>query len=197
MADAPRFDEIADEILALLEGAVFVAHNAAFDLAMLQASFADAGIDYGRPASHARSMRSDCSSRGAATIGSSRSASGRGSYSTEAHDALERRARDCRAPSRAPPLHEIAPETVELDHVAFMRLRSRGDTRAPRRQQIRRVFGMARSAGLNDPEGGVDRERVAALVEQVTGTANVDSLTREQVQAVFDELERLLALDVA
>ena len=42
----------------------------------------------------------------------------------------------------------IAPETVELDHNAYMRLRSRGDTRPASEPQIRRVFGLARSAGL-------------------------------------------------
>ena len=45
----------------------------------------------------------------------------------------------------------IAPETVELDHSAYMRLRSRGDTRPASDPQIRRVFGMARSAGLVGP----------------------------------------------
>jgi hypothetical protein len=31
------------------------------------------------------------------------------------------------------------------------------------------------------------------LVEHVAGTADVDSLTREQVQDVYDALERLIA----
>ena len=47
----------------------------------------------------------------------------------------------------------IAPETVELDHSAFMRLRSRGDTRPASEPQIRRVFGLARSAGLGCSTG--------------------------------------------
>ena len=85
----------------------------------------------------------------------------------------------------------IAPETVRLDHVAFMRLRSRGDTRPVSGPQVRRVFGMARSAGLLRPDGGVDRDRVLALVEKVTGTSDVNALTREQVQDVYDALDRL------
>ncbi len=35
LRDAPTFDGIADELLALLEGAVLVAHNASFDVAFL------------------------------------------------------------------------------------------------------------------------------------------------------------------
>jgi DNA polymerase III epsilon subunit-like protein len=87
----------------------------------------------------------------------------------------------------------IAPETVELDHGAYMRVRSRGDTRPASEPQIRRVFGLARSAGLLNLDGTVDRDAVLALVERVSGRADVDSLTREQVQGVYDELERLIA----
>jgi hypothetical protein len=73
-----------------------------------------------------------------------------------------------------------------------MRLRSRGDTRPASEPQIRRVFGLACSAGLLCPDGSVDRDRVVALVERVVGTSDVDSLTREQVQDVYDELELLI-----
>ena len=52
---------------------------------------------------------------------------------------------------------------------------------------------MARSAGLLLPDGAVDRQQVVTLVEQVTGIADVDSLNREQVQDVYDALERLIA----
>ena len=91
----------------------------------------------------------------------------------------------------------IAPETVKLDHAAYMRLRSRGDTRPASEPQIRRVFGMARSAGLLLPGGGVDRDRVVALVERVAGTADVDALTREQVQDVYDALDELIEQQAA
>ena len=50
VAAAPRFEEIADEVLALLDGAVFVAHNAEFDLQMLQHACARAGTEYDPPA---------------------------------------------------------------------------------------------------------------------------------------------------
>ena len=91
-------------------------------------------------------------------------------------------------------IHEygIAPETVELDHAAFMRLRSRGDTRPASEPQIRRVFGLARSAGFLLADGSTDRDRVVALVERVAGPGAVDALTRAQVQDVYDELDRLV-----
>ena len=73
-----------------------------------------------------------------------------------------------------------------------MRLRSHGDTRPASEPQIRRVFGMAGSAGLLGPDGGIDRDAVIALVARVCGGAEVDLLTREQVQAVYDELDRMI-----
>lgn len=42
--DAPRFEEIAGELLARMEGAVVVAHNAAFEDRFLAAEFARAGV---------------------------------------------------------------------------------------------------------------------------------------------------------
>jgi hypothetical protein len=77
----------------------------------------------------------------------------------------------------------VAPETVELDEAAFMRLRARGDTRPASDAQIRRVFGLGYSVGLV-------RDQIVALVERVAGTDDVDALTREQVQDVFDALDR-------
>lgn len=54
---------------------------------------------------------------------------------------------------------------------------------------------MARSAGLLRPDGGVDRDRVIAIVERVTGTQDVDGLTREQVQDVYDALDLLIGIE--
>lgn len=44
VANAPRFFEVAGELRAALEGAVFVAHNASFDWRMLEAEFRRCGI---------------------------------------------------------------------------------------------------------------------------------------------------------
>jgi DNA polymerase III epsilon subunit family exonuclease len=192
VAQAPRFAEIAPEVLDLLDGAVFVAHNAAFDLGMLQHAFARAGVDYlpagtactldafrllePREASHR--LASICARRGIDLAG--------------AHEALG----DVVATAallRVLLDEGIAPETVQLDHLAYMRRRARGDTRPASEPQIRRVFGLARSAGLLAPDGSVDRDRVVALVARIAGTADVDALTREQVQDVYDELELLIA----
>ena len=192
VASAPRFARIAAELHELLKGAVFVAHNARFDLAMLQNAFAPAGIDY-RPAAVActldalrlleplaenHRLESVCERRGIVLAG--------------AHEALN----DALATAAllGALLDEgIAPETVRLDHDAFLRMRARGDTRRATEPQIRRVFGLARSGGLVLPSGCVDRAGVVALVERVAGTRDVDSLTREQVQEVYDVLEQLVA----
>ncbi len=191
VAGAPCFAEIAADVLALLEGAVFAAHNAGFDLAMLQQAFAKAGLEYRPPATACtleayrlleplapnHRLESICKRRGIALQG--------------AHEALG----DVLATAALLRLlldEGIAPETVVLDHVAYMRLRSRGDTRPASEPQIRRVFGLAHSAGLLLPDGSVDRDRVAALVARVAGTTEVDSLTREQVQDVYDALELMI-----
>lgn len=191
VARAPRFADIAADVLALLDGAVFVAHNAAFDLGMLQHAFARTGADY-RPAGVActldafrllepreRSHRleSICERHGIALGG--------------AHEALGDVVATV-ALLRVLLAEGLAPETVQLDHLAYMRLRSRGDTRPASEPQVRRVFGLARAAGILAPDGSVDRDRVVALVERVAGAGDVDSLTREQVQDVYDELELLI-----
>jgi DNA polymerase-3 subunit epsilon len=49
LIDAPRFEEIAPEIADLLEGAVFVAHNARFDYAFVRNEFRRIGISFSAP----------------------------------------------------------------------------------------------------------------------------------------------------
>jgi hypothetical protein len=87
----------------------------------------------------------------------------------------------------------LAPETIEFDEAAYHRLRARADTRPASEPQIRRVFGMARSAGLLQPSGVVDRDRVLALVARITGKTDLDALTRADVQDVYDALDALIA----
>ncbi len=191
VAGAPAFSDIAADVLDLLDRAVFAAHNAGFDLAMLQRSFAQAGLEYRPPAvactleafrlldprAPNHRLESICERRGITLEG--------------AHEALG----DVLATASLLRLlldQGLAPETVALDHVAYMRLRSRGDTRPASEPQVRRVFGLARSAGMLLADGSVDRERVVALVERVAGTADVEALTREQVQDVYDALELLI-----
>ena len=188
---APRFAQIAPELLQRLGDAAFVAHNASFDLGMLHHALAREGIAY-RPGAVActleafrllepladnHRLQSICDRRGVVLA--------------DVHDAMS----DVLATTallRVLLDEGIAPETVELDHNAYMRLRSLGDNRQASEPQIRRVFGLARSAGLVLPDGAADREQVAALVFRVTGVADVDSLTRAQVQDVYDALEELI-----
>ena len=193
VVSAPPFGEIARELLELLDGAVFAAHNVPFDLAMLKHAFALTGIDYCpvgvactldafrllEPLAGDHRLQSICDRRGIAF--------------EDAHDALS----DVLATTALLRLlldEGIAPETVELDQAAFLRLRSRGDTRPASERQLRRVFGLARSARMLLPSGGVDRNQVVALVQRACGTTDVDSLTREQVQDVYDALERVTAM---
>ena len=190
---APRFAEIAGELLALLDGAVFVAHNAAVRpgdvasgvparrdrLSALPGSPAPSNaFRLLEPLADDHRLTSICARHDIAL--------------EEAHEALMRRACDCCASASVALDEDLAPETVRLDQAAFMRFRSRGDTRPASEPQIRRVFGLARSAGLLHPDGSVDRDRVVAIVERVTGIADLDRLTREQIQDVYDALDLLI-----
>jgi DNA polymerase-3 subunit epsilon len=46
VADAPRFEEIAHELYALLEDKIFIAHNVNFDFSFLQTHFEQCGLDF-------------------------------------------------------------------------------------------------------------------------------------------------------
>jgi DNA polymerase III epsilon subunit family exonuclease len=181
---APTFAELAPELLTLLDGAVFVAHNADFDLPLVRHAFARAGVRYApvgvactldafrllEPSERSHRLESLCERHGIAL--------------DDAHDARG----DVLATVELLRLlldEGIAPETVELDDRAYMRARSRGDTRPASEPQVRRVFALAREAGL------VDRDAVSALVARIAGGAEIEALTHEQVQDVYDELERL------
>jgi DNA polymerase III epsilon subunit family exonuclease len=188
---APGFAEIAAELQTRLGDAIFVAHNVSFDLGMLQHAFARETLEY-RPARIActleafrlldpladnHRLQTICDRRGVVLAG--------------AHDAMSD---VCATVALLQVLLDegIAPETVELDRRAYMRLRSRGDTRPASEPQIRRVFGLARSAGLTLTDGTADRDQVAAVILEVTGIHDIDALTRDQVQDVYDELEALI-----
>ena len=87
---------------------------------------------------------------------------------------------------------DLAPESARLDQAAYLRLRSRGDTRPASDPQIRRVFALVGAAGFTGPDGRIDRGRVCELVRQVAGVDEPELLTREQVQTVYDQLEELI-----
>jgi DNA polymerase III subunit epsilon len=46
IVDSPRFEDIADELFEVLDGAIFIAHNVRFDYSFLKNEFALAGIAY-------------------------------------------------------------------------------------------------------------------------------------------------------
>jgi DNA polymerase III subunit epsilon len=188
---APGFAEIAAELQTRLGDAIFVGHNVSFDLGMLQHAFARETLEY-RPARIActleafrlldpladnHRLQTICDRRGVVLAG--------------AHDAMSD---VCATVALLQVLLDegIAPETVELDQRAYMRLRSRGDTRPASEPQIRRVFGLARSAGLTLLDGSADHEQVGTLVFRVSGVTDIDALSRAQVQDVYDALEELI-----
>lgn len=180
VAGAPRFADLAPELLRLLEGAVFVAHNASFDLAMIQHELAAAGCAYNPPAvactleafrlleplAPAHNLEELCRAH---------------RIELTAHDALG----DALATAELLRLilaAGLAPETVELDAAAVWRLRSRGDARPATEGQIRRVFALGHAAGLS-------HDGILELVARIARTTDVDALTREQVQDVYDALQ--------
>ncbi len=190
---APRFADSPGELLALLDGAVFVAHNADFDLPMLEHAFARAGLDYRPVARRVHARR----------VSAARADRAKPPARVDLR-AARRRARRCaRRPRRRARDGGAAAAPARRGHRARDRgarprrihapPRPRGDTRPASEPQIRRVFGMARSAGLVGPDGRSTVTRSSRLVERVTGVSDVDSLTREQVQDVYDELELLIA----
>jgi DNA polymerase-3 subunit epsilon len=46
VADAPRFEEIAEQLYGLLEGKIFIAHNVNFDFSFLRTHFERCGLDF-------------------------------------------------------------------------------------------------------------------------------------------------------
>lgn len=191
VADAPTFAELAGKLLELLDGRVFVAHNASFDLPMLASALRTTGVEYHPPAvactldafrlleplAQEYRLEAICARHGVQLAG--------------AHDAMH----DAKATAALVKVllgRDLAPESARLDLDAFMRLRTRGDTRPASEPQIRRVFALARVAGLTGSDGRADREKVCELILHVAGFDEPDRLTREQVQDVFDELERLI-----
>jgi DNA polymerase III epsilon subunit family exonuclease len=171
VAGAPTLAEVAPELLRLLEGAVFVAHNASFDLAMLQHGLAAAGIDY-EPAAVACTLEAFRLLEPLAPGHSLDALCARHDVALDAHDAL------------GDALATVALLRLVLDQAAVWRMRSRGDERPATEGQIRRVFALGHAAGL-------ERPALLALVASVAGTDDVDGLTREQVQDVYDALEAL------
>jgi DNA polymerase III epsilon subunit family exonuclease len=191
VADAPAFAQLSERLLGLLGDRVFVAHNASFDLGLLQPAFESAGLDY-RPASVACTL--DAFRVLEPLADSHRLVDICKRYGIELADVHEALGDVLATAALVRVLLEkgLAPESARLDLDAFMRFRSRGDTRPASEPQIRRVFGLARSAGLTGPDGRADRVKICELVHHITGVDEPDRLNREQVQNVYDELERLI-----
>ena len=193
VADAPTFAQLAGRLLGLLGSRVFVAHNASFDLAMLQHAFENAGLGY-QPASVActldafRVLEPLADSHRLEEI-----CKRHGTVLADAHEATG----DVLATAallRVLLERDLAPESARLDHDAFMRLRTRGDTPPlPSAADPRACSALAPPPSLT-PALTAPRRPAArsALVHRIAGVNEPDLLTREQVQDVYDELERLI-----
>ena len=189
--NAPSFTQLSGRLLDLLGSRVFVAHNASFDLAMLEHAFENAGLSY-QPASVACTLDAfrvleplaDCHRL-------EETCNRHGTTLDDAHEAMG----DVLGTAtllRVLLKRDLAPESARLDRDAFMHLRTRGDIRPASEPQIRRVFALARLARLTGPDGRSDRAKLSELVNRIAGVSEPDLLTREQVQDVYDELQRLM-----
>ena len=102
----------------------------------------------------------------------------------------------CRSPDPikcvVPLTSPAGPKWVNWRRFRSGRARPRGDSRPASDPQIRRVFALARVAGLTGADGRADRDKVCQLVHRVAGVDEPDPLTREQAQDVYDELEWLI-----
>jgi DNA polymerase III epsilon subunit family exonuclease len=179
VARAPTLTELAPELFVLLEGAVFVAHNAGFDLSMLKHDLAVVGVRY-QPPAVACTLEAFRLLEPLAPAHSLEALCDRYGIELDAHHALDD-ALATAALLRVVLAAGLAPETVELDEAARWRMRSRGDTRPATERQIARVFALGYDAGLSE-------DAILELVARVAHTTDVDALTREQVQDVYDAL---------
>ena len=143
VASAPTFAELALELLVLLDGAVFVAHNAGFDLSMLKHDLAVVGVKY-RPPAVACTLEAFRLLEPLAPAHNLEALCGRYEIELDAHNALGD-ALATAALLRLVLAAGLAPETVELDEAArvadaFARRRSSGDrTPDPPRVRARRT----------------------------------------------------------
>jgi DNA polymerase III epsilon subunit-like protein len=190
VAGAPPFARLSGRLLELLADRVFVAHNVRFDLALLRHALLAAGSDY-RPAAVACTLD-------VFRLLEPLAASHRLESICEQHQinlaAAHHATSDVLAAAaliRLVLAMDLAPESARLDQGAYLRLRSRGDTRPASDPQIRRVFALASATGLTGPDGRSDRRQVCELVRRVAGVDEPELLTREQVQTVYDQLEEL------
>lgn len=189
VADAPRFEELASRIRNGLRGPVVVSHNwHRFDGPMLKREFARAGLAFSpeqaictvelaqtlMPDQPDHKLESLCEAIGEPLEGAHEAmADTLGVVSLLNHWLTE----------------GLDPRAVEIDRDGYYRQRSIGDDRPASDGQKRRIFALARENGITDAEGRVDKPALWKLIEQTVPGANIDSLTRETVQQVFDAIQ--------
>jgi DNA polymerase III epsilon subunit-like protein len=191
VAGAPPFARLSGRLLELLADRVFVAHNVRFDLPLLRHAFVAAGSNY-RPAAVACTLDVFRLLEPLAASHRLESICERHQISLAAAHHATSDVLAAAALIRLVLAMDLAPESARLDQSAYLRLRSRGDTRPASDPQVRRVFALAGAAGFTGADGRSDRGQVCELVRRVAGVDEPELLTREQVQTVYDRLEELI-----
>ena len=192
VADAPTFAELAGQLIVLLGSRVFVAHNASFDLAMLALGSPDcrSRVPPTRSCLHARRLPRTRTARPGAPA--------RSDLRAARHPARRRTRRDARRRSNGSP-RQRAPRPRSRAGIGTTRPRCLHATANPRRYPpgLRatsppRLRPGSRRRAHRFRRGRAERGKVCELILRVAGIDEPDRLTREQVQDVYDELERLI-----
>lgn len=193
LAGCPPFAAFAAEISRLLDGAVFTAHNADFDLRFLQAELERSGVVY-RPTQVACTLRTvqllepEAAGHRLAEVCARRQIVLEG-----AHDAGE----DAEATAELlrDLLHGdgVAPETAVLDTGSWFRMRAIGDERPATPKQLGYLFFQAREAGFGRAGGRVDKPRFERFCARVLGEELDGQISREQLQLVLEALDARIA----
>ena len=193
VATAQPFRAQAETIRRLVDGRAMIAYNASFDIPLLTHELTRAGIAY-EPISqgcalHAVQVAYPLAPDGhklvdaAPLLGLS--------APDDAHDAYS----DASAAAEitASLIREgIDPIATTFDAAMFFWLRAQITDEPATRNQIRRLFAIARHNYnlLDESEQRVDRDKLLAVVREVVpGIDAFEDLDRRQIQAVFDAIE--------
>jgi DNA polymerase III epsilon subunit family exonuclease len=193
LVDAPRFEQLADRLLDLLDGHVFTAFNAEFDLPMLQNEYRLLGRQFTPVATACllqayRVTEPDLEKH---KLGDWAEVYG---HEFNAHDASE----DVRISElllRDLLAKDIAPESVEFDEDLWVRKKVEADpeslTKPASAASIRFVFVMARQAGWVDEFNTVQSGKVRHLCRAVNG-CELDDMTVMQQARLVDAFRLML-----
>ena len=193
VATAQPFRAQAEAIRRLLDGRAVIAYNASFDIPLLTHELTRAGIPF-EPLSqgcalHAVQVAYPLAPAGhklvdaAPLLGLN--------PPDDAHDAYSDAT--VAAEITASLIREgVDPIATVFDAAMFFWLRAQISDQLATRNQIRRLFAIARHEHnlLNETEERVDRDKLLALAREVAPSIeSLEELTRREIQAVYDLIE--------